>query len=154
MSALTRVVCELFKVIQTNWHMSPWYQHLLKAECAYLCVLFRRGGLVWRVLSSVPAAPAGQTCAATPGWPHWPAPAWRPGSGAWSVCSACSRPPNGCRRCGLPLSQECLCLQVSAPPPGSTERHLFLLSGGLTLSSLTYNMTKSQKHFPTALRSA
>lgn len=126
-SAPTRVVCELFEVIQANWHMGSWYQHLLKAEmCVFVCVWYRCGSLVWRVLCSVPAAPAGQTCAATPGWPRWPAPAWRPGSEAWSVCSACSRPPNGCKRCGLLSSQECLCLQVSVPPPGSTEQQTFV----------------------------
>lgn len=94
--------------------------------CLRVCVWYRCGSLVWRVLCSVPAAPAGQTCAATPGWPRWPAPAWRPGSEAWSVCSACSRPPNGCKRCGLLSSQECLCLQVSVPPPGSTEQQTFV----------------------------
>ena len=71
---------------------------------------------------TVPGSPAGRTCAATPGWPRWPGPVWRPGSEAGSACSVCSRPPDGCRLSGLRWSQECLCLPASARPPAGAKR--------------------------------
>lgn len=118
----TWVVGELLQVVQTNWHMRSRDQHLEETEASafhgvtdmYVCEQ-----LDWLC---VPGSPAGRTCAATPGWPRWPGPVWRQGSEAWSACSACSRPPGGCRRCGLLWSRGCLCLRASAPPPGTKKK--------------------------------
>lgn len=102
---------------------APIRRHTFEVSVSYKYV-----AVWWTVLlvvHSLPGSPADQTCAATPGWPRWPDPVWRPGSEAWSACSVCSQPPGGCRLSGWPWSQGCLFLQASARPPCS-KWHLYL----------------------------